>query len=343
MTLQQFIDIDLEAEADPPRYTTNRIKEARAQAIQDGNVALLTSGKLDDPREVGKRAKAWRTQLSLTQRQKELNNLYDQLANDMGEDDGEENVSVEANTTNTPQIHTPHELAAWNPDVNGANAPNPSNHGTQQAFKYPKGNNGRLLVLPNEATVEELEKSYTPEVSELNLEEWKHDMPLSAMDEINSLFRDDEEVKQKEAIFNKMNKEYIEKQLRLENERLAAEKIERDNEDMDAMQFEEQARYINSRKSSQIIGRRSGVGRRVAVPTGSGVTENENNVGFDDDDQEEGGPTTEEALMAAISSRKISRKINYDAMSTIFDDAGTFSTEMLEDNEPEKSYDDAWM
>ena len=40
----------------------------------------------------------------------------------------------------------------------------------------------------------------------------------------------------------------------------------------------------------------------------------------------EGDATTEEALMQAVASRKISRKINYDAMSSIFDDDGTFST-----------------
>ena len=35
--------------------------------------------------------------------------------------------------------------------------------------------------------------------------------------------------------------------------------------------------------------------------------------------------TTEEALLAAVANRKISRKINYDAMSAIFDDDGTFA------------------
>ena len=35
--------------------------------------------------------------------------------------------------------------------------------------------------------------------------------------------------------------------------------------------------------------------------------------------------TTEEALLEVVANRKISRKINYDAMSSIFDD-GSFST-----------------
>ena len=37
--------------------------------------------------------------------------------------------------------------------------------------------------------------------------------------------------------------------------------------------------------------------------------------------------TTEEALMAEVKNRKISRKINYDAMSSIFDDEGTFAND----------------
>ena len=39
-------------------------------------------------------------------------------------------------------------------------------------------------------------------------------MPPESIDEIDNLFRDDDEVKQKEAIFIKMNKDYIEKQER---------------------------------------------------------------------------------------------------------------------------------
>merc|ERR1711865_1066351 len=49
LTLQQFNRVELENEADPPAFTKNRIMEARARAIQDKNVELLTSGALDDP------------------------------------------------------------------------------------------------------------------------------------------------------------------------------------------------------------------------------------------------------------------------------------------------------
>ena len=45
---------------------------------------------------------------------------------------------------------------------------------------------------------------------------------------------------------------------------------------------------------------------------------NKRKKGDGDDD----GPTTEEQLLAAVNSRKVSRKINYDALSSIFGDDG---------------------
>ena len=368
----------METEADPPRFTTNRIKEARAKAIQDGNIALLTSGQLDDPRENSKRSKAWRSSLSLTDRQKQLNRLYDELAEDMGPEDVNEGETPTTTTmtseeeTSLPTSHVDDVSSRQLVHIQDVTATDADAMSTSKSFHYPKGNNGRALILPDQATAEELAKSNTPEESQLNLEEWKQDMPMSVIDEIDSLFRDDEEVKQKEAIFNKMNKDYIEKQARLENERVAAEKLMRETEDMDAVQAEEQARYMQHRKSSI-----NGSGGATAATTtagsrrvmkkstslngnGSGGTirmdPQDKNVTFQgrepmehekDVEGEEGeednvdeGPTTEEALLAAISSRKISRKINYDAMSTIFNDAGTFSMDMLEDYEPDKTFMD---
>mmetsp|Transcript_20660 Transcript_20660/g.26313 ORF Transcript_20660/g.26313 Transcript_20660/m.26313 type:complete len:136 (+) Transcript_20660:555-962(+) len=116
---------------------------------------------------------------------------------------------------------------------------------------------------------------------------------------MDELFRDDDEVAQKEAIFNTMNKEYIESQERKESERLSAEASKKDREAEDAAQAEGRARYLTGRRK-----RKRGDGE---------------------------APTTQEALLATVSARKISRKINYDAMSAIFDDAGSFSTDLLDD------------
>jgi hypothetical protein len=50
--------------------------------------------------------------------------------------------------------------------------------------------------------------------------------------------------------------------------------------------------------------------------------------------------TTEEQLRAAVSSRKVSRKINYDALSSIFDDDGSFATTMTNVNYDDDDEDD---
>jgi Transcription initiation factor TFIIIB, Brf1 subunit/Transcription initiation factor TFIIB len=336
LTLDQFISIDLETEADPPRYTSNRIREARAKAIQDNNVELLLSGKLDDPRDGEKSASKWRQSKNVTEKQKELDILYNQLAKDMGggDDDidgGEKGLEDDDLNARTDDVHSPSQQLLLQKDetaktvhVEKANNGNalaltlPEKQGVLANIQYPVGNNGKALVLPNQATAEELQKSRFPEQAKLNLDEWKETMPAFCMEEIDNLFRDDEEVKQKEAIFNKMNKDYLEKMERKESERIAAETLLKEKELDDAAQAEEHARFITS-KSQRQLGKR----RR-----------DDKTVSFEDD-----GPTTEEALLATISSRKISRKINYDAMSALFDDTGTFSTDMLEDNEPEVVYD----
>ena len=177
-------------------------------------------------------------------------------------------------------------------------------------IRYPK-RNGRALILPFQATEEELQKSTQPAEDQLNMERWKQEMPELHLEEIQDLFRSEEEVQQKEAIFNKMNQDYIHQQEKKEKERLTQEAAKKEEEKEDAALEEERARYhLKSRIKRKL--------------------------------QEEGGDATsiEAALLATVSSRKISRKINYDAMSSIFDDQGTFSTDQLEDQEPKKFIED---
>jgi transcription factor IIIB subunit 2 len=163
-------------------------------------------------------------------------------------------------------------------------------------------------LLPDQATAEELQQSTQATEEKINLSAWKEEMPATAMDEIENLFRSEEEVVQKEAIFNKMNKEYLVQQERKESERLSAAAASKDQEKDDAAQAEGHARYT--------------------IKTGRGRKRRRDSVEGESEEQ-----TTEEALYAAVSSRKISRKINYDAMSAIFDEDGAFSTDNLDDGE----------
>uniref|UniRef100_A0A7S1YNE0 Brf1 TBP-binding domain-containing protein n=1 Tax=Grammatophora oceanica TaxID=210454 RepID=A0A7S1YNE0_9STRA len=141
-----------------------------------------------------------------------------------------------------------------------------------------------------------MQESTQPNVDKLHLDSWKKEMPQSHMDEIDGLFRDEEEMAQKEAIFNALNKDYLLQVERKESVRQQQEAAMKDKEEDELAQAEGAARYLNRRGTK-------GQKRQKAQ-------------------------TTEEALMEAVSNRKISRKINYDAMSAIFDDEGGFSTDL---------------
>jgi len=344
LTLEQFNTVELEAEADPPVFTRNRIREARARAIQEGNVQLLSSGALDDPSE-GKHSTMWRKGGRKPKNREEHTALYMELAKDLtygtvqstnegmsdepAGDEGQEtlhagngpkneaHIDVEKYSEQTEALEKVHEQQD---DEEGRSedqqvvlradgaltAPNPL-----LASMYPKSKYGRVIVLPNQATEEELQVSTQLNEDKLNLQHWKSDMPEAHVEGIESLFRSDVEMAQKEAIFNSLNKEYLEQQERKEAERQQQEAALTHKEQDEMAQAEGHARYLNKR------------GRKRKSSTL----------------QEELQQTTEEALFAAVSARKISRKINYDAMSAIFDDEGGFANEEGEDQQPADDID----
>lgn len=261
---------------------------------------LLTSGQLDDPRE-GKKSTKWRRQKN-NPKKEEFKQLYQNLEKELME------------TTNKDVAAAPaaeKEPADKNGETSTQIVLRPEGELSvpteQLAHMYPKSKYGRALLLPGQATAEELQKSTQPTEEKINFPAWKVEMPEAEVGEIENLFRSEEEMKQKEAIFNKMNKDYLVQQERKEGARLRAEAASKDQEKDDAAQAEGHARYT--------------------IKTGRGRKRRRDSV---EGESEE--PTTEEALYAAVSSRKISRKINYDAMSAIFDEDGTFDTNILDEN-----------
>ena len=122
-------------------------------------------------------------------------------------------------------------------------------------------------------------------------------VPEDADAEVDFLFRTDDEVREREAVFNAQNKEYIESQLQKENDRLMAEVASRAKEEDEMAQEEGRRRYLKSSRSRK------------------------RKDGYDPNEL-----TTEEALLEVVRKRKVSKKINYDAMSALFDDSGEFST-----------------
>eukprot|EP00546_Thalassionema_frauenfeldii_P021847 CAMPEP_0178906146 /NCGR_PEP_ID=MMETSP0786-20121207/6665_1 /TAXON_ID=186022 /ORGANISM="Thalassionema frauenfeldii, Strain CCMP 1798" /LENGTH=595 /DNA_ID=CAMNT_0020577825 /DNA_START=128 /DNA_END=1911 /DNA_ORIENTATION=+ len=316
LTLEQFNTVEIEHEVDPPAFTKNRIREARARAIQQKNYDLLTSGALDNPLD-GKNPARWRKNIRKQKLQADHDQLYKELEKQLNPtddkekektgDDLEKDVSKGQTTqdlsdeTAPPFVNNPEE----NQIVAKADGSN-SLEDPQIAHMYPKSKHGRTIVLPNQATAEELQASKQPTEDKLDLVAWKEEMPERDAEEIESLFRTDEEIAQKEAIFNSLNKEYLLQQERKESERVKEEEAAKDKEEDELAQAEGHARYVKTKNGRKR--RRDGSEGEV--------------------------PTTEEALLAAVSTRKISRKINYDAMSSLFGDDGGFSTEGVESHEP---------
>ncbi len=312
LTLQQFNRVDLENEADPPAFTKNRIMEARARAIQDKNVDLLTSGALDDPMKSKKHTTKWREDLS-SEKTEAFEKLYKSLEEEMNkkknEEDGDDDDDVdeeqkseeanrdeqqdgagdEGNSSEQNLESVKEDDGEGSTNINEKQLVTTTNLTEAKWDKaYPKNSYGKKIILPDHATPEERLPPTQPVEGTLDTSTWRKDMPQDMIEDIESIFRNPTEVAQKEAIFNKINKDYIIVQAQKEKSRTAAEQAN-SNADKDMIEQTQGMERYRKRKNRGKEG------------------------------------TTEEALLEVVANRKISRKINYDAMSSIFDD-GSFST-----------------
>ena len=292
-------------EADPPVFTENRRREARARAVAAGDVELLTSGALDNPDLKGKHSSKWRRDKRSTDRSQEFTEMYSQLETDLMEGAAEAEIEAAAavgdadagaekkerpavSFTRADEVYEPVRPAAV-----------PTLHDT---IAYPTGKNHRPVVLPDQATAEELSAPTQRCEDVLDFGAWRDAVPPGAEDEVTFLFRSDDEVAEREAVFNAQNREYLDLQRQREDDRLEAEAAARSKLEDEAAQEEGRRRYLKTSRSRK---RRDGLDPHEL--------------------------TTEEALMEVVRTRKISRKINYDAMSSLFDDDGQFSTDLLSD------------
>ncbi|KAL7471799.1 hypothetical protein ACHAXS_012121 [Conticribra weissflogii] len=311
LAVDEFHKRDIQEEADPPVFVKNRIREARAKAVQENNVELLTSGALDNPHFKGNHAARWRRPRALTERQSQYTEMYEQLETELKEDKLDTDM---VDAAKCEDLGTVDLRKRTNPLCSFLRAEEGFEHRAPNGISslhtqitYPRGINQRPVILPNQATTEELVKPAQKPEDKLNFEEWKQGVPEDADDEIDYLFRTDDEVREREAVFNAQNKEYIESQQQRENERLVAEAEKRAKEEDEIAQEEGRRRYLKSSRSRK------------------------RKEGWDPNEL-----TTEEALMEVVRTRKISRKINYDAMTALFDDTGDFATDLLTDKGREK-------
>jgi len=345
LTLDQFNRVELETEADPPIFTKNRIMEARAKAIQDNNVALLESGALDNPMESKKQSVKWRDGKT-KKKDQEFEKLYRTIEHDLSQvteeetkddndeesdnedavddvgtemevskvaavakhkvdeddDDGDMTEDDELGKSNDkqkqqqpPSILKKPSTAKWSGALEISKSVTIANGQFIQIPQiwekaYPRTHLGKAIILADQAIPEELQPSVIPSEGILDTKTWRLSMPQEMIADFDSIFRDPAEIAQKEAIFNKLNKDYIDLQAQKDKIRVSTEEAENQDERDLVEQAQGHERYR----------KRKNRGRDTAE-------------------------TTEEALMQAVASRKISRKINYDAMSAIFDDAGSFS------------------
>jgi len=242
---------------------------------------------LDDPSE-GKHAAMWRKGGRKAKNKIQHSELYKSLETELRMETGTLSESThQGEETNSQQQR---QVVLRNPSV-AATTTGYAGLGNM----YPTNKFGAAIQLPNQATEEELQESTQPPEDKLNMTAWKEEMPASEIEDVEYLFRSEEEVAQKEAIFNKLNKEYIQQQEQKESDRLREEAAAKDKQEDEMAQAEGHARYMGRKK------------RRSA--------------------------RTEEALMEAVENRKVSRKINYDAMSAIFDEEGGFSTSAIDQTE----------
>merc|ERR1711862_524793 len=169
------------------------------------------------------------------------------------------------------------------------------------SIRHPKGNNGRNLILPGKATPEELK---TPQKVEdkINMSNWKADMPSQTQEEIDNLFRTDEDVAEREVVFDSLNEQYLERLKQRKEEKAARDKVNATRKK--GLSPEEEARELENDAAAQAYyNRKRKYSRRNPLDESASI---------------------EDAVKQSVSTKKISRKINYDAMSSIFDDDGNF-------------------
>jgi Transcription factor TFIIB repeat/Brf1-like TBP-binding domain len=337
LTLEQFNrGVEFQQEADPPVFTRNRIREARARAIDGNDVELLNSGGLDDPMSGKRGLTKWRDG-KVSKKAEEFEKLYKCLESEVEKEklkqaagakstDGDGSSESEEEKTEKEQVsdgqekeqnddaddseklssqeqqqqqdtvdenekHTGEDDSEEN-DTTKESQDNLEITNSKWDRAYPKNNFGKRIILPDHATPEERRPPTQPVEGRLDTKAWQKDMPKEMIEDIDLIFLTPEEVAQKEAIFNKANKTYLEKEALKEKQRTSEEQAQNMEDEEMVEQAKGMERYARKRK-----------GREKDLSA-----------------------TTEEALLEAVANRKISRKINYDAMSAIFDDDGQFST-----------------
>merc|ERR1712151_45212 len=128
-------------------------------------------------------------------------NIYQQLEEEMRppqadqseDDDDASKASSEQESSIVPYNPLERSIVLLAPDL---------------SIKHPKGNNGRNVILPNQASAEELQQPQKTQ-DKISISDWKTGMPLHTQEEIDNLFRTDEDVAEREVVFDSLNEQYL--------------------------------------------------------------------------------------------------------------------------------------
>lgn len=333
LTFEQFNTIDMESEANPPSFTKNRMSELRNKAFVEGDTALLTSDACLDPLAPKARNKG-RTK----NRKVDAQIMYDELEKDLASN--EDSTALLDNAPASTSSAASSTKVVASAGSGGEIVPIATNLVTSN-------HDGKIVTIahPKQATSSEMQmaiaksqnivpydpltsscpgsstiggKSYATYEERIDLKAWIQSIPRDSAinSEIKELIRSEEDEKEKVTLFEEMNADYLKRQKDKEDARIETEKAEKKKQDELTEQQKSKEAYRNTRKKDGDDRGRGKASRAKRKRKGIGTT------ALDIEASQSMSGDIQSAVTNTLASRRVSRKINYDAMSKIFKDDG---------------------
>ncbi|GMI13303.1 hypothetical protein TrVE_jg12599 [Triparma verrucosa] len=348
LTFEQFNTVELDAEADPPSFTQNRTSELRNKAIANGDMALLQSEECKDKLE-GVMRTTGKTKIRREESALMYNETEKKLVNAMGQELSKEGqrLIIEAGDdgdydetkTEEDEIKEQAErtLAVIKPNVQIADE-----NGIMLEVAHWKASSTekRMAIAKSESV-----KPYNPlkdqapgtktggfykSEESFSITDWIKKIPKDndIFGDMDCLIRTEKEEKERDKIFATVNEPFLQKQ---EEKRLRQEKDKKDSEKkrLDAQEQESKAEAYEKQKESRtdsMLGPKKKKDKEKAAAAAAAA------IPQADPDN------IQMNVLNTLSARKVSRKIDYEAMSKIWTEGGKgFAMGGNNDNENDRS------
>ncbi|GMI27775.1 hypothetical protein TeGR_g8539 [Tetraparma gracilis] len=348
-TFQQFSTIELESEADPPSFTRARLSEKKTAALIEGgpaNTALIESGEFDY-----KLLSKERTTGKTKERKETADAMYSELEKELEADLAKAEKETKAaaddddddddDEDEPPSAPAPAAPAAPAAPVPASRAIVPATEDVATATGNATGGKDFLVKTHKHQSVSELNLlkakgvpvwnplkenaanpasaggAYGTNEETFNIADWMAELPEGndLEDELASMLRTDDEVEEKKKIFNDINGAFLkdkkEKEQKRKDEEAAAEKAAAEVEKQEEKAASYRAKVLaeggelppDDVKQSVPAPKKKGKKAAAAAAAAQGMTVDPNNI--------QGNLV--QSLTGGV--RKVSRKIDYDAMS----------------------------